>query len=113
MILVEPGKIKLAPWEPNGPRIESRYEEIAQNALDESSLETLRLIQDRYVPLSIDEEHRPYLGDAALAHLGLPLERGIKSTVYVVVYPESLAILSTDYRDKMNLLGSNDLDDLP
>lgn len=113
MVFVEPGRIRLLPWDPHGRLVESRFAEIAQNGPDNDALETLRLIQDRYSDLMIDEEHRPYLGDAALTHLGLTLDRGTKSTVYIVIYPESLEILSVDYRDRKNLIGSEGLDDLP
>jgi hypothetical protein len=113
MIFSEPGKIKLRPWTPQGAGVVQRYSELANADQTEEVLEALRLIQDKYAFLTIDDEHRPYLGDAALVHLRLPLDRGIKSTVYISVYPDHLAIISADYRDKKILDGSQFLDDLP
>lgn len=113
MVLSEPGKIKLLSWEPDGPRLVRLYSDLSQNDSSEETLETLRLVQDRYGRLLIDKEHRPYLGDAALAHLGLPLHRGIKSTVYVAVYSQYIAIMSPEYRNKALLGGSKILDDFP
>src|SRR5882724_4361165 len=52
MILVEPGRLSLKSWEPDGPRIQKRYRDlsIAEGGPD---LEALRLIQDRYRKLPI------------------------------------------------------------
>src|SRR6267142_892534 len=88
MVLQEPGLIALLDWTNDGQRVAARYTELAGSD-DEEALEALRLIQDRYQKLPIDKEHRAHLGDPALTHLGVPMERGRKSTVYVVVYPMS------------------------
>jgi hypothetical protein len=101
------------PWEPHGPRLVQLHEEISQAAESDENLETLRLIRDRYERLTIDNEHRPYLGDPALAHLGLPIQRGVKSTIYVAVYPRHIAIMSQEYRNKKLMFGASILDSYP
>ena len=112
MVLVEPGVISLRDWASDGTRVIARYEELAaQPSAD--VLEALRLLQDRYIRLSIDKEQRPHLGDAALAHLGLPITRGASSTVYVAVFSNRLDILSARYRNSKLIVGSSLLDDLP
>jgi hypothetical protein len=112
MVLKEPGLIAIRDWTNDGQRIAARYAELAASD-DEESLAALRLIQDRYQKLPIDKEHRAHLGDPALTHLGLPIERGGKSTVYVVVYPDQLNILSISYQNEKLISGSRWLDDLP
>lgn len=98
MVFVEPNRISIRDWKVDGPEIERRYKEIA-NEIDADSHEALRLIQDRYGRLFISKERRPYLGDAALAHLGLPISRGARSTVYVAIFPDRIDILSPTYRN--------------
>jgi hypothetical protein len=112
MVFVEPGLISMRDLTTNGPRIAARYLELAE-ATDEKAMEALRLIQDRYRRLPIDKEHRAHIGDAGLAHLGLPIERGIKSTVYVALFPNRLDVLSPTYRNMKMVSGSPWLDDLP
>lgn len=112
MVLVKPGYISLRQWKGNGPRIEKRYKEIAKES-DVDALEALRLIQDRYKRLTINKERRPHIGDAALAHLGLPITRGMKSTVYVAIFPSQIDILSPAYRNAKLEAGHARIDDLP
>jgi hypothetical protein len=45
--------------------------------------------------------------------LGLPITRGIKSTVYVAIYPDRIDILSLVYRNQKLVAGHVLLDDLP
>lgn len=112
MVLAEPGLASLRDWNVDGPRIENRYEEVARKS-DPEALEVLRLIQDRYCRLTITGERRPYLGELALAHLGLPIARGVKSTVFVAVFPDRIDILSPTLRNSKLVLGDASLDDLP
>jgi hypothetical protein len=113
MVFSEPGHLKLTSWEPDGPRLMQLYERLSKADPSDENLEALRLIQDRFQRLKIDKEHRPYLGDGALAHLGLPLQRGVKSIVYVAVYPQHIAVMSQEYRNKTLSLGTQLLDDFP
>ncbi|WP_315751871.1 MULTISPECIES: hypothetical protein [unclassified Bradyrhizobium] len=99
MVLREPGFVRLLPWTPCGEQVRIRYEELAADEGSDDNLEAMRLLQDSYGRLQVDTEHRPYLGDAALAHLGISLERGVRSPVYVVVYPNSLGLLSVEARE--------------
>ncbi len=112
MVFLEPGRLSLRCWEIDGPRIMARYEEFAGDP-DESGLEVLRLIQDRYGRLLIRKDRRPYLGDAALKHLGLPVVRGTKSTVYVAIFPNRIDLLGATYRTEKLIAGDPRLDDLP
>jgi hypothetical protein len=107
LIMREPGIVRLLPWLPEGERLQRLYEEVAAQEEAEDQLESLRLIQDGYGRLLIDAEHRPYLGDAALAHLGLPLERGIRSSVYVVLYPRWISIMSQELRNAKTIQAGN------
>jgi hypothetical protein len=114
MVFSEPGLLRLRPWEPDGPRLLQLYQTLSAAPHDsEQKLQDLRSILDKYERLKIDNEHRPYLGDPALAHLGLPLHRGAKSIVYVAIYPEYIAIMSQEYRNKKLILGTQVLDDFP
>lgn len=112
MVFVEPGLISFRDWITDGERIAARLGQIAASD-DEDALEAMRLIQDRYQKLPIDKERRAHLGDPALAHLGLPVERGAKSTVYVAVYPSRIDVFSVAYRNQKLIVGSSLLDDLP
>ena len=113
MVFSEPGFLKLMPWEPDGPRLLQLYEKISKDGESDENLEAVRLFLDKYERLNIDNEHRPYLGDPALAHLGLPIQRGAKSTVYVAIYPRYIAIMSQEYRNKKLILGTPILDTFP
>lgn len=110
--LTEPGRLSIDNWEPKGPKIEERYVEIAATA-DDDRFELLRLIQDRYVRLKIKKDRRPYLGNLILSHLELPITRGAKSTIYIVLYPSRIDLLSQAYRTSKLLAGDARLDDLP
>ncbi len=112
IVFVEPGLVSLRAWKVDGPRIEQRYREIAKET-DASALEALRLIEDRYRRLTIPKERRPYLGDAVLAHLGLPIARGNKSTVYAAVFQDRIDLLAPAYRNAMLVAGHASIDDLP
>jgi hypothetical protein len=113
VVLSEPGCLKLTSWEPDGPRLLQLHERLSEDDASDENFEALRLIQDRFGRLTIDKEHRPYLGDAALAHLGLPLQRGVRSIVYVALYPQYIAIMSQEYRNKKLILGTPLLDEFP
>lgn len=112
MVFVEPGLISLRDWTNDGERVATRFTELAASG-DEDAWEALRLIQDRYQKLPIDKERRAHLGDLALAHLGLSIEREKKSTVYIAVYPDCIDILSVSYRNSKLVSGSRWLDGLP
>lgn len=112
MVFSEPGRISILDWETNGQKIIDRYQELA-GSQDENSLELLRLIQDRYQKLIIRRDRRPYLGDAALHHLGLPISRIEKSTLYIAIYPDKLDLIGSAYRNQMLLSGHVELDNLP
>lgn len=112
MILMEPGRLCLTSWLPDGPRILERYRSIALEA--DPGLEVLRSIQDRYQILHIPKkERRAHLGDAALQHLGLPTTRGASSNAYVVLFPDRIDLLGPALRDAKNLARPPQLDDLP
>lgn len=113
MVFSEPGLLKLMDWEPDGPRLVQLYEEISRDAETDESLEVERLIRDKYEHLIVNSEHRPYLGDPALSHLGLPIQRGVKSMVYVAIYPRYIAIMSQEYRNQKLVLGNPVLDAFP
>lgn len=112
MILVEPGLISIRDWAADGPRIQRRYEELA-NSPDEDAIEALRLIQSRYRRLIILQNERTSLGEAALVHLGISIGRDIKPFVYVSTFPNSLELLSPALRNARLLAGDARIDDLP
>ena len=112
MTFVEPGLLSLRDWKVDGPRIVERYKEVSEEP-GETAFETLRLIQDRYRRLPISIERRPYLGEAALAHLGIPLTRGMKSVVYVAVSSDRIDLLGPIYRNSKLIAGDLRIDDLP
>jgi hypothetical protein len=112
MVLAEPGLISLRDWKSNGPRIEQRYAELAASSDAEAS-EALLLIQSRYRRLLIPAKDRPSLGDAALAHLGLPIDRGAKSVIYVGVLSDKIELMSPIYRDAKLIEGHPLIEDLP
>jgi hypothetical protein len=112
MVFSEPCLASLRDWEVDGPRIVQRYMDLSKEPNAEA-LEAMRLIQDRYGRLLISSGRSLYLGDAALAHLGLPIARGIKSIVYVVILPDRIDLLSSAYRNAKLIVGGAHIDDLP
>lgn len=112
LVFVEPGLISVRNWQIDGPRIQQRYAEIS-NSTDADALQALRLIQDRYHRLLIPARDRPSLGDSALAHLGLPLQRGQKSAVYVCVFSDHIELMSPAYRNSKLIEGHPLVEDLP
>jgi len=101
MLLGHSGRISLLEWERAGKPVVDRHADLL--ASGEIDLEALRQIQDRYRRLPLNQERRPYLGDAALAHLGFDIGRGTRRTVYVAVYPDRIDLLSPSYRDSQLL----------
>ena len=112
IVLSEPGRIEVRNWLPHGPQILEMHEELKAKS-DEVSREQIRELQDRYGRLPITASGRPYLGDAILTHLGAPLETGIKTVVYVVVYPDRIDILSEAYRKEAHRSSTLLTADLP
>jgi hypothetical protein len=112
MVFVEPGLLSLRDWGTEGVQVVGRYSDL-RGLQDSEALETLRLIVDRYHHLPIGSDRRPYLGEPALAHLGLPITRGIKSVVYVAAFPDRIDVFSPTYRETKLNLGASALDDLP
>lgn len=112
MVFVEPGRLSMRSWEPEGPKIVTRFEEIAKTP-DEDGLEALRLIQDRYGRVLVPKDRRPYLGDLALQHLMIPTGRGQKSNVYVAVFPKCIDVFGPAYRTEKLILGHPQLEGLP
>lgn len=112
MTFIEPGRFSIRSWEPHSTQIIARYDELSAGS-DPDRFETMRLIYDRYGRLTVPHDRRPYLGAAALAHLGLHLERNAKSIVYVAVFPDQLHVLSQSYRNARLAIGDPGLDTLP
>jgi hypothetical protein len=112
MVFAEPGLILIRAWEPDGPRIQERFAEIASSH-DADAPQALRLIQDRYQRLVIPARERASLGDAALAHLGLKVERGKKFLIYVCVSSDRIELMSQAYRETKLAEGHPLIDDLP
>jgi hypothetical protein len=112
MVFVEPGLISIRAWEPDGPRILQRFAELLTST-DADAPQALRLIQDRYQRLVIPAKDRPSLGDAALAHLGLRVERGQKSVIYVCVSSDKIELMSPAYRESKLTEGHPLIEDLP
>jgi hypothetical protein len=112
MIFAEPGFISIRAWEPDGPRIQQRFAELSISP-DADAHQALRLIQDRYQRLMIPARDRPSLGAGAIAHLGLRVERGQKSVVYVCVYSDRIDVMSPAYRDSKLIEGHELIEDLP
>jgi len=112
MIFVEPGLISIDDWQKDGTRILQRVADLSGSP-DADALEVLRLIDDRYQRLTIPAKERSSLGDAALAHLGLPVERGEKSVVCICVFPERIDVMSREFRNLELIEGHPLIDDLP
>jgi hypothetical protein len=112
MVFAEPGLISIRDWEPDGPRIQQRFAELAASP-DADAPQALFLIQSRYQQLIIPAKDRPSLGDAALAHLGLQVERGAKSVIYVCVSSDRIELMSSAYRDAKLTEGHPSIEDLP
>jgi hypothetical protein len=112
MVFAEPGLISIRDWQTDGPRIQQRFAELAISA-NPDAIDAMRLIQDRYQRLVIPAADRPSLGDAALAHLGLQVERGQKSLVYVCLFNNRIEVMSSIYRDRKLIEGHPLIDDLP
>src|SRR6266566_2199829 len=68
--LAEPGRIRLLPWQPFGDRLVERRRELSQNP-EESQIEELIFLTERYRRVHIDKGGRFPLHDRELFHLGL------------------------------------------
>jgi hypothetical protein len=109
MLFLEPGRISIRDIGSAG-RITERYGELVSNPTPET-LDLLRLIQDRYGRLYIPKSKRVSVGEPALLHLGI--QRGVKTPIYVAIFPTSLELLSVAYRNAQLLEFRADLEDLP
>lgn len=112
MIFSEPGLISLRDWGLHSSSILERIGELSSSS-DEDSLEALRLIHDRYQKLVIPSKDRPTLGDEAVAHLGIDLDRGTKSLIYVCILPDRINLMSIEHRNAKLIRGHPLIDDLP
>jgi hypothetical protein len=109
LVFVEPGRISIRdPAE--AKRIRNQYAELAANPSSDD-LELLRLIQDRYGILHIPKSKRASLGDPALLHLSI--QRGLKTALYVAIYPTSIELMSVAYRNRHLPEFHSELSDLP
>jgi hypothetical protein len=71
-VLTEPGKIKLHPWNEAGELVLLKRRELIQQASsDETALELLRALEDRYKRFQIPIGARPTLTSEMASHLGL------------------------------------------
>jgi hypothetical protein len=109
-VLEAPGHLSLRNWSPDGQRIIERYREEQSGGADP---ETLRRILDRYQKIPVRADRRPYLGDLALAHLGIPLRRTEATAVYAAIFPDRIDLLSQSYRNLQMTISRAELDDLP
>lgn len=112
MVFREPGLLSISDPAAVGPKILGRYEEITLST-DDPDLEIRRLIHDRYARLTIPRDWRPYLGDAALAHLGLSISRDKSAVAYVVVFNSRVDVLTPALRNSRLIRGHPMIDDLP
>ncbi|WP_374383135.1 hypothetical protein [Dongia sp.] len=110
VVLEAPGRLSIRSWLPDGPRVLERYQELLSQ---EGDPELLRRILDRYQKIVIRSDRRPYLGDIALTHLGLPIRRQEPTALYAAIFPDRIDLLSVAYRNQELLVGDAQLDDLP
>jgi hypothetical protein len=112
MIFVEPGLLSIRDWNQHGPSIQQRFAKLSEST-DVDAIDALRLIQDRYQRLVIPARDRPSLGDGALVHLGLSVQRGQKSVVYVCVFSDRIDLMAPEYRNAKLIESHPLIDDLP
>lgn len=110
VVLATPGRLSIRSWLPEGPRVLERYQELLSQ---ESDPELLRRILDRYQKIVIRSDRRPYLGDIALTHLGLPIRRQETTALYAAIFTDRIDLLSVAYRNQELLIGDAQLNDLP
>jgi hypothetical protein len=110
-IFEEPGKVLLASWDTATPVLERRRELIEVAGRDVEAAEALRLLEDRYRKVHIQEGLRLTLTTDWFVHL--EPERGELVHVYVARTADALQILSPAYRNARlaEFLRSNE--DLP
>lgn len=114
MVLDEPGRIILLPWETEGARVVKRRLELIDLAEhDDSASEDLRLLEDRYKRLQIHKKDlRPTLTNEIKAHLGIVPFKA-EAVVYVLRTKNGLEIWSAKYRDDRLSSREGALYDLP
>ena len=105
-----PGRLSLLPWDPDGPRVEMRYKELA--AADPPDEEGMRRIVDRYNRLPVPIDRRCSLGEPALTHLGL-VGSTQEHPVWIAAFPNRIDILAPRLRDAELVAGAAVFDDLP
>jgi hypothetical protein len=110
LVFLEPGRLSIRDPEPDVRRIKDQYAELAENPSSDD-LEVLRLIQDRYGMLHIPKSKRASLGDPALLHLGI--QRGLRTPIYVAVFPISIDLISIEYRSSHLMEFHSELSELP
>ena len=110
LVFLQPGRISIRDPELDVKRIRDQYAELSIDP-SQDDLELLRLIQDRYGMLHIPKSKRASLGDLALLHLGI--QRGVRTSIYVAVYPASLELMSVEYRNRHLPEFHSELSDLP
>lgn len=100
MVLDEPGRIVLLPWETEGARVVKRRLELIELAEhDDGAAEDLRLLEDRYKRLQIPKKDlRLTLTDEIMAHLGI-MPTKAKAIAYVLRTRDRIEIWSAKYRD--------------
>lgn len=116
MVLDEPGRIVLLPWEIEGARIVKRRLELIEMAEhDDSALEDLRLLEDRYKRIQklSKKDLRLTLTDEIMFHLGIMPTKKVKAYVYILRIKDRLEIWSAKYRDDQLLSHDNALPELP
>jgi len=96
--LPEPGRARIACWEPEGPRIEARRGELQEQAVrgDQAALDALLNMENSFVRLGFEKGRRLTLPVLVLAHLGA--EAG--DEIFCVRRAGDLELWTPSYRAK-------------
>lgn len=97
LILEVPGRLSIQAWEPDGPRILASFKEEKDRDAD---TQVLLSYLDRYQRLAIGADRRPYLGDLALVHLGIPIRSSEHTAVYAAISPGRIDLMSQAFRNE-------------
>jgi bifunctional DNA-binding transcriptional regulator/antitoxin component of YhaV-PrlF toxin-antitoxin module len=110
LVLGEPGRLRLLPWDPHGIAVALRRDDLrSKDPTDERILEALRQIEDRYQHQPLEKEARFTPSSNVRLHLGFEF-----GDYYLWRYPDALEVWSLAYRNaRCSAPLAQELDGLP
>jgi hypothetical protein len=106
LVMEEPGRVRVLPWEPHGLKVVERRRAAAES----EEYETILRLDDHYLRSTI-VAGRLVLPELAVTHL--QPRRTRSATFYVIAVADGLEIWSVAYRNGRRQTWPDDFEDLP